>query len=98
MSIHEKEKIELTLKEAKSLRRVEYLDTQSVVLDRRPTRRLGGLIMHLLKGGTVPPIHVQPTVLDGEYRILDGRHRLVAHRMLGKKKILARYSERRSQR
>lgn len=48
------------------------------------------LIDYLRSGyaGPMPPIHVQPDGL-GQYRILDGRHRVLAYKMIGKTEICA---------
>lgn len=40
-------------------------------------------------GGKLPPITVRKIAAD-EYRIVDGRHRLEAHRRLGHSRILSR--------
>lgn len=45
-------------------------------------------------GLEVPPIHVALTE-HGQYRICDGRHRVAAHKLLGRNEILATYSKRR---
>ena len=49
------------------------------------------LVKHLEGGGKVPPIHVQ-TLSDGNYRICDGRHRITAFKLLGRRMIEAKYS------
>lgn len=48
------------------------------------------LIRHLESGGSVPPIHVKPNG-SGQYIILDGRHRVLAHKMLERPFIEVRY-------
>lgn len=74
------------------MRQLKWIPTQIIRLDRGP---LGPSVMdlaiHLIKGGTVPPIHVQ--IIDGEYWIRDGRHRVQAHRLIGREYILARFSK-----
>lgn len=55
--------------------------------------RTVSLIDFLRQGNHVPPIHIQPTV-NGRFRILDGRHRLLAYRMLGRQSIRARWGTR----
>lgn len=50
------------------------------------------LIDYLREGGEVPPIKVAKHP-DGGYIIRDGRHRVLAHKMLGRSKIKAKYSE-----
>ena len=46
---------------------------------------------HLRSGGSVPPIHVERR--DGEWYVKDGRHRFVAHKLIGRKTINIRYGE-----
>ncbi len=50
---------------------------------------VSSLVEHLMNGSTVPPIHVQKTKQG--YVVCDGRHRLLAHRILGRQFISARY-------
>jgi hypothetical protein len=61
-------------------------------MDRWPFARVLSLVAHLQAGGTVPPIHVK-RMPDGRFRILDGRHRMHAHKLLGRVQILARWGE-----
>lgn len=61
-----------------------------VVVDRSPMARTLGLVRHLEAGGTVPPIHVK-LLANGRYRILDGRHRILAFKLLQRTTITARY-------
>lgn len=59
--------------------------------DRQPVGpRTTALMDHLRAGGTVPPIHVVKKP-GGRYQVLDGRHRILSHRMLGLPNILVRY-------
>jgi len=46
----------------------------------------------LHKGATFPPIKVAKRK-DGQFEIRDGRHRIVAHKLTGRRKILAKFSE-----
>lgn len=60
-------------------------------LDRAPlTRRTFSLAKHLENGGTVPPIHIQYDS-HGLWRVLDGRHRVIAHKLVGCRHILVRF-------
>ena len=70
---------------------LDGLNVGLVDVDRRPPigLRTLGIVDHLRAGGTVPPIHVK--VEGPRFKILDGRHRLLAHRMLERREILARY-------
>ncbi len=61
-------------------------------VDRYPmNRRTLDLIDYLRDGGSVPPIKITKHPLGG-FMIKDGRHRLLAHKMLGLAKIKASYS------
>ncbi len=43
------------------------------------------------RGDMFPPIHLQ-SLVNGRFRLLDGRHRFVANKLLDKIKILSRFS------
>lgn len=48
------------------------------------------LVDHFQAGGTVPPIRL--VIRDnGRFQILDGRHRLLATKLLGRRAIVAKY-------
>lgn len=74
--------------------RVEkYIDISHIVIDHLPMNPSTlKLIDYLRKGGVVPAIKVA-TLPDGRYLIRDGRHRILAFKLLGRKKIKARYSK-----
>ena len=55
------------------------------------------LAAFLEMGGDVPPIHVARCA-NGNYRICDGRHRVTAFKLLGRRKITARFSMRKDTR
>lgn len=62
----------------------------SILLDRIPLQsRTLSLVRFLEGGNSVPPIHIQK--MNGHFKILDGRHRVTAYRLLGKKNILERW-------
>ena len=71
------------------MRVIRELPISAIKMDRWPSQRVLGLVDYLRSGGTVPPIHVQ--VCGSRYRILDGRHRMMAFKLLGRDKIMARY-------
>lgn len=59
----------------------------NLIIDRYPLEpRTLALIKHLESGKSVPPIHVRRNE-DGAYVILDGRHRFLAHKLLGRTHI-----------
>ena len=46
---------------------------------------------YMERGDVFPPIHLQ-SLVNGRFRLLDGRHRFVACKLLDKVKILSRFS------
>lgn len=73
------------------MRVIREIPVRHIIMDRWPHgRRTLELMRHLEAGGTVPPIHVEETG-DGRYRILDGRHRVLAYKMLEYQYIVARF-------
>lgn len=48
------------------------------------------LVYHLSSGLSVPPIRLA-RVGGGRFKIRDGRHRVTAHKLLGRKVILASF-------
>ena len=76
-----------------SKRIVCMIDVGSIKTDRHPMNPSTlSLIDYMRSGGKVPPIKVGK-LLGGGFVIRDGRHRLLAHKMLGLTKIEARFSE-----
>lgn len=73
------------------MRHSGWVPLDLVGIDRVPyDPRVLSLCRHLSEGGTVPPVHIQ-MVPNGRFRILDGRHRWVAHRLLQRNVIFARW-------
>lgn len=72
------------------MRHLGRIPLSLVDMDRWPFERVLPLARHLEAGGTVPPIHVAKTP-HGRFRIIDGRHRVHAHKLLGRAEILARW-------
>lgn len=69
-----------------------FIPIQQIEMDHHPLNPSTlGLVTHLAGGGEVPPIHVQ-SLVNGRYRICDGRHRVTAYKLLGYRHIEARYS------
>lgn len=72
---------------------IKHVRLEHVYATRHPLGpRVLALANHLAGGGTVPPIHVLPQP-GGRYYVLDGRHRVQAHKLVGLRKILIRYGE-----
>lgn len=75
------------------VRRSRFIDVNLIRMDRYPMNPSTlSLIDYLREGGEVPPIKVAKHP-DGGYIIRDGRHRVLAYKMLGRNKIKAKYSE-----
>jgi uncharacterized ParB-like nuclease family protein len=70
-------------------RAIRELNPFQIVLDRTPFNKVLELVRHLESGGTVPPIHVELGA-NGQWHILDGRHRVMAFRLLGRQTIQAK--------
>ena len=69
------------------------IDVGLVRIDRYPMNPSTlSLIDYLREGGEVPAIKVAKHPKGG-YIIRDGRHRVLAHKMLGIKKIKAKFSD-----
>lgn len=89
------------------MRILEEMDLSNIQIDRLPLNpRTLALVEFLRQGGQVPPIHVQPSYhyyagayqeKTGQFRILDGRHRFLAFKLLGRKKIMVRYGRENSE-
>ena len=75
------------------VRRSDFIDISLIKVDRYPMNiKTLNLIDYLRNGGEVPPIKVVK-LPKGGYMIKDGRHRLLAHKMLGLSKIKAKFSD-----
>lgn len=75
------------------VRRSDFIDISLIKVDRYPMNvKTLNLIDYMRNGGEVPPIKVVK-LPKGGYMIKDGRHRLLAHRMLGLSKIKAKFSD-----
>ena len=75
------------------MRVVEYINIDQVKMDRHPLNiSTLNLIKYLEGGGNVPPIKVA-TLKQGGFLIRDGRHRLTAYKLLGRKTIEAKFSK-----
>lgn len=73
-------------------RKLGRLKLALIDVDRTPTKRILPLVAHLARGGSVPPIKVKK-LSGGRYRVLDGRHRILAAKLLGWDTIFARWAE-----
>ncbi len=67
----------------KSKRVITEIDPRQIVLDYHPYERVLEFVCYIKAGGTFRPVKIQ--LIDGRYHIKDGRHRVVAARLLGMK-------------
>jgi len=58
----------------------------NIIMDRYPFKRVLDLVVFLSNGGVVPPIKLTLRE-DGTYKIRDGRHRVMAYKLLGRREI-----------
>jgi ParB-like chromosome segregation protein Spo0J len=72
---------------------ISLIPVSLIIMDRHALRpNTLSLIKHFEHGGVVPPIHVMR--LDGgRYKICDGRHRVTAHKLMGRELIKACYNK-----
>jgi hypothetical protein len=76
------------------MREIKEICVRSIKMDRDPNNRDTYLLAKYLEhGGSVPPIHVAINKC-GRFIIRDGRHRVLAHKLLGRKMIMAKFSTR----
>lgn len=76
-----------------SVRRSCLVDIGLIRMDRYPMNPSTlSLIDHLREGGEVPAIKIAKHPKGG-YIIRDGRHRVLAHKLLGRTKIKAKFSD-----
>ena len=74
------------------MRVTRHINISDIRVDRYPINPSTlQLVDFLRSGGLVPPIHVAVRSTGG-YLIKDGRHRLLANKLLGMKTIEARFS------
>jgi len=71
---------------------IESVYVGQIKMDRYPLNPATlSLIRYLEANGSVPPIKIVK-LKSGGYRIKNGRHRITAFKMLGRKKIKAKFS------
>ena len=76
-----------------SVRRSDFIDIALIKMDRYPMNQTTlNLIDYMRGGGEIPPIKVA-RLQKGGFVIKDGRHRVLACKMLGITKIEARFSD-----
>ncbi len=71
------------------------INLSNIKMDRHPLNPSTlSLVEHLRASGTIPPIHVM-LLKNGQYKICDGRHRVTALKLLGRKTVLAIFNKKR---
>jgi hypothetical protein len=80
---------------ARKMRIIKLIKISQIKVDRWPmTRKTYELAKFIDAGGNVPPIRVQSQ--QSNFLIRDGRHRLLAHKLLGMEYIRATFSPKKS--
>lgn len=75
--------------------RVERLiNISNIKIRRMPINEITFRYAKDLENGSIFPAIKVAKRMDGTFEIRDGRHRLLAHKLTGRRKILARYSKR----
>jgi ParB-like chromosome segregation protein Spo0J len=75
------------------MRKINFIDIHSIKMDRHPLNKSTlSLIKYMENGGFIPPIKVA-RLKQGGYLIRDGRHRVTASKILGRKSIEAKFSD-----
>jgi len=73
-------------------RLVRHVNIAEISVDRYPMNPSTlTLVEYMQKGGDIPPIKIAK-LKKGGFQIRDGRHRLLASKLLGRKTIKAKYS------
>ena len=74
------------------MRKVAFVNVEGILFDKLPmNRKTLDLVFFLMSGGDISPIKLEKT--KNGYKVLDGRHRLAAFKLLGEKMILAKFYE-----
>lgn len=76
---------------SRHMRVIAKVDIKDIQYDKLPsTESVKDLCRHIRFGGTIPPVKL--TVLDnGKFKLKDGRHRILAHKLLGLNQIKAKF-------
>jgi hypothetical protein len=74
------------------MRKISYVYIEGILFDKLPINKTTlDLVFFLMSGGDISPIKLEKT--KNGYKVLDGRHRLAAFKLLGEKMILAKFYE-----
>ena len=76
---------------------VTEINISGILYDKLPmNRQVLDIVFFIMSGGELPPVKLEKT--ENGWLLKDGRHRLAAHKLLGKEKILAKHYGRNKQR
>jgi len=72
------------------MRKIDFVYIEGILFDKLPINKtVLDLVFFIMSGGEVPPIKLIKT--KNGYTLKDGRHRVAAYKLLGKKMILAKF-------
>ena len=72
------------------MRRTDFIFIDGILFDQLPINEsVLNLVFFIMSGGEIPPIKVQK-VKNG-WKLKDGRHRVAALKLLGKKVVFAKF-------
>lgn len=70
----------------------KLINLSNIKIDREPINsKTYALAKYLEGGGEVPPIKVKMDDGQGHFTIIDGRHRVLAFKLIGRTEILAKF-------
>ena len=75
------------------MRVTKEIDINLIDVDRIPLNRKVVRFTYAIQAMAVFPAIKVAKLSNGRFKILDGRHRWTAHKLLGKETILAKYSD-----
>jgi len=74
------------------MRKIELVNIEGLKWDHLPiNKQTLDLVFFLMSGGNVPAIKLEK--IKHGYKIKDGRHRIAAYKLLGRKLIFAKFYE-----
>ena len=74
------------------MRKTDFVYIEGLQWDNLPINKtVLDLVFFIMSGGEIGPIKLIKT--ENGYKVKDGRHRIAAYKLLGKKIILAKYYE-----
>lgn len=72
------------------MRKQALIQITTIQYDKLPINQaVLDLVFFIMSGGVIPPVKIRKA--ENGWELSDGRHRLAAHKLLGKKQILAKF-------